>query len=131
MSRAIWTIGLIGLAVVIFFIVRETGDRREETPPAPPVQRTVPKPEAGIERMQCPVCQGYGYILVPDRTGMRRQMCQFCGGKGGKELWIPPGNVKCPDCEGFGRMRVGATDSVICSRCGGRGYVKAPFQPPS
>ena len=131
MSRAIWIIGLIGLAVVIFFVTREKNDRQEETAPGPPVRRPPPQPEERVERMQCPACGGYGYVMAPGRTGMRRQFCELCGGNGGKELRIPPGNAKCLDCEGFGRIRGRDMGSVICPRCGGRGYTKAPFQPSS
>lgn len=129
MTRAIWIAGLIGLALVILFLATRTNDDRGFAPPPPPVSTPVPKPEENVERIQCPVCDGYGYVMEQTRAGPRRRVCLFCGGKGGKELRISPGNVKCPDCYGFGKMQTRGASSVVCPRCGGRGYIKTPFQP--
>ncbi|NQT85092.1 hypothetical protein HQ563_18905 [bacterium] len=128
MTRAIWIVGLIGLAAMILFLATDTDDDKDE--PAPPTPLPLPerKPGFTVENLQCPVCEGYGYIMEEARTGARRRICQLCAGKGGKVLRIPPGNVRCPNCQGFGRTRT-AKRYVVCLRCGGRGYVKQPFQP--
>jgi len=134
MDKGIWIAGLIALAVVILLIARSTNDDQEEAPP-PPVPMPAPRLKSGVreESLQCPVCSGYGHVMVQGRTGMTRRICQFCSGKGGKILRIPPGHVRCRDCEGFGKKPRpgGGASFTLCGRCGGRGYIKAPFQPSS
>lgn len=131
-NKGIWILGLIALGAIILLIARTTDDDRGGTPEPPPVpggKPEQPRLDANSVSIQCPVCQGYRYTMVPGRTGMRRRVCQFCGGKGGKVLTIPPGNVRCTDCEGFGRRRGQGDVFAICPRCNGRGFMKAPFQP--
>lgn len=124
--------GLIALAALIYLLATIGEDQKDEPRPVPPpVAPSQPEPEAIVERIQCPVCLGYGYSVEQTRAGPRRRICQFCAGKGGKVLRIPPGNVKCPNCEGFGKIRTSAAASAMCLRCAGRGYIKAPFEPSS
>ena len=130
-NKVIWIAGLVALVLVIVFLARRTDDRREEGPPLP-VPRPSPEPGVKEERLQCPACQGFGYVMVPRPGGeTRKRICQFCGGKGGKILRIPPGHVQCPECQGFGKIEKGDSGSVVCPRCTGRGYIKAPFRPTS
>ena len=128
MNRAFWIVGLIGLGVIIAILVREADDGHDESSPPPPRPGPVAEPGIRTENIQCPVCEGYGYTMVQGRTGPRKQVCQFCGGKRGRVLRIPPGNVRCPTCQGFGKAMSGER-YIVCPRCSGRGYIKAPFQP--
>ncbi len=130
MNRGIWIAGVIALGLVILFLARTTDNDREEPAAPPPLPVPSPSPQPGIrvESLQCPACAGYGYVTTTARTGMRREVCQFCGGKGGKVLRIPPGYVRCPDCDGFGR-KLARDGFVVCARCSATGIVKAPFQP--
>jgi DnaJ-class molecular chaperone len=133
MDKGIWIAGVIALAVVILLLMRSTNDHHEQTPPPVPAPAAQPEPGMREESLQCPVCNGYGHVMVQGRTGMTKRICQFCSGKGGKILRIPPGYVRCPDCEGFGKKPRpgGGASFILCGRCNGRGYVRAPFQPTS
>ena len=132
-NKGIWIAGVIALGLVFLLLTRSTNDDHEQTPS--PVPTPVPAREPGVrqESLQCPACSGYGHVMVQGRTGMTRRICQFCFGKGGKVLRIPMGHVRCADCEGFGkRPRPGDEASfILCGRCSGRGYIRAPFQPAS
>lgn len=134
MEKGIWIAGVIALAVLILLLVRSTDDEKEGSPP-PPVPAPARQPESGVreESLQCPVCSGYGHVMVQGRTGMTRRICEFCSGQGGKILRIPPGHVRCPDCQGFGKLpgQRGGTSFVLCGRCNGRGFIRTPFQPES
>jgi len=128
MNKPIWIVGLIALGAVIFFLARSTDEGDNKSPSPPPLPSAQPKkPELTVVNIRCPLCEGYGYVMTPGRTGMRRRVCQFCGGKGVKVLRIPPGHVICPDCQGFGRIQ-GPKRFLVCPRCSGRGYIREPFR---
>ncbi len=131
MDKGIWIAGGIALVVLILLVVQSTNDDQDRTPP--PVPAPPPRPESGVkqESLQCLVCKGYGNVMVPGTSGTSRRICPFCLGKGGRILRIPPGHVRCPDCGGFGKIpRPGDEASFnLCGRCGGRGFIRAPFQP--
>lgn len=129
MNNAIWIIGLIALGAVIFFLARSTDDGGNELQAPPPLPSPQPKkPEFTVEQIQCPACDGYGYVMERTGTASRKRRCQLCAGKGGKVLRIPPGHVRCPDCQGFGRIQ-GPKRYLVCPRCNARGYIKEPFRP--
>lgn len=134
MEKGIWIIGVIALAALILLLVRSTDDEKDNGLP-PPVPAPAKETESGSreESLQCPVCNGYGHVMVQGPTGMTRRICEFCAGKGGKILRIPPGHVRCPDCQGFGKLsgQRGGPGFVLCGRCSGRGYIRTPFQPGS
>lgn len=127
MNRAFSIVGLIALGAIIILLIREADDDTDEASPPPPVPSPT-QPAVRTESLQCPMCEGYSYIMVPGRTGPRRQVCQFCAGKGGKVLKIPPGHIRCPMCQGFGKTPT-PQRYIVCARCNGRGYIKQPFQP--
>ena len=128
MNRAFWIVGLIALGAIVILLFREADDGTDEASPPPPGPAPVAEPGIRTETLRCPMCDGYGYTMVPGRTGPRRQPCQFCAGKGGKVLKIPPGHIRCPTCQGFGKTPT-PQRYTVCARCNGRGYIKQPFQP--
>ena len=127
MNRGAWILGLIALVAIALFLTRKTDNEKTDRSPPPPSPSTT-QPAVRTERLQCPVCEGYGYTMVEGRTGPRKQVCQFCGGKRGRVLRIPQGNIRCPTCQGFGKA-VSGERYIVCPRCSGRGYIKQPFQP--
>ncbi len=100
-----------------------------------------PRPQAQRMRIQCSECSGSGVIMssssLSESTRERPRPCPICGGKGYKDLTIPPGYELCSNCGGFGASAGGGksdTSSFIlkkdmCPRCAARGYVKEAWKP--
>ncbi len=40
------------------------------------------------------------------------------------------GILRCPDCKGEGKFPKGPDGSIVCSRCGGNGFIKKEKRPP-
>lgn len=129
MTRAIWIVGLIALgAVILFLAITENEDEDEPAAPPPLPSPRPEEPELTVVAIQCPVCEGYGFVMQETRRGPKRRICRFCDGKGRRVIRIPPGNVTCPHCQGFGRVQT-PERYIICGRCAGHGYIRQPFQP--
>jgi hypothetical protein len=103
-----------------------------------------PEPQGQLLRIQCPECSGSGVIMGSSRLSQesgkeRPRPCPICGGKGYKDLLIPPGYELCSNCGGFGATMGSGGGSGkeggftvkkdMCAMCAGRGYVKAPWKP--
>ncbi len=114
---------------------------------APPVGRTLdagPASQATTVRVQCPQCTGTGQVVATSRLNAERgtqrmRPCPLCGGKGFKDLEIPPEYELCSECAGFGatmdtsgggggdRTSGFTSKKNMCPRCAGRGIVKLAF----
>jgi len=40
------------------------------------------------------------------------------------------GILRCPDCKGKGKFPQGPDDFIVCSRCGGNGFIKKEKKAP-
>jgi hypothetical protein len=116
------------------------------TPDKGPVTGTAQQPQTQTVRIQCTECSGSGIIMSTSRldegSRERSRPCPLCGGRGFKDLTIPPGYEMCSDCGGFGSTSGGGssggssknaftTRKTMCPRCNGRGFVKMPWRPES
>jgi DnaJ-class molecular chaperone len=76
--------------------------------------------------MQCPTCDGKGYVLVTRPDGVETTMkCTLCKGSG--EVPDPDEDNTCPKCKGKGTITILATDGteryITCNRCDGTGKI--------
>lgn len=95
-------------------------------PPPPP-----PRPEGpptGRLRARCPACDGQGrYLFEGERRMARTLACQVCGGRGHRDIFVPPGGRVCGLCNGMGRrhemLDTGRMRTSACPQCVGRGVL--------
>lgn len=68
----------------------------------------------------CWSCSGRGKLMCEACWGTRFVKCTYCGGKGhnGESYFEDVDNGECPQCEGYGKIR------VECDICDGEGKIK-------
>lgn len=86
-----------------------------QVPPPMPAE-----PEALVQHIICPTCEGEGRLTYADRRGVNHAYsCPICNGLGYRDLSVPPDQRICPDCKGMGLTEKRETRHAIAGE--GRG----------
>ncbi len=112
-------------------------------PPAPQPPTPTAAPVQNTQRIVCPVCKGEGQLMLRSQKDCSKTIrlskgspdkpyaCMVCGGRGFRDLILPPGCQVCPDCGGMGKRPTtpNACSTVRitakpCMRCTSAGYIR-------